>query len=40
VARNSVSLRAPQDLLNDLTEDPAQWLLAQQVEDEVKLPPS
>jgi hypothetical protein len=38
VARNIVSLRASQDLLDDLTEDAAQWLLAQKVEDEVKPP--
>ena len=39
VARNIVSLRASQDLFDDLTEDPAEWSLAQQVEDEVKPPP-
>lgn len=39
VARNIVSLREPQNLFDDLTEDPAEWLLAQRVEDEVKPPP-
>jgi hypothetical protein len=39
VARNIVSLRESQNLFDDLTEDPAGWLLAQHVEDEVKPPP-
>ena len=39
VARNIVSLRESQDLFDDLTNDPAEWLLAQKVEDEVKPPP-
>ena len=39
VARNFVSLREPQNLFDDLTEDPAEWLLAQRVEDAVKPPP-
>lgn len=39
VAQNIVSLRQSQDLFDDLTEDPAEWLLAQKVEDEVKPPP-
>ena len=39
VARNIVSPRESQDLFDDLTEDPAEWLLAQRVEDEVKPPP-
>lgn len=39
VARNIVSLQASQDLFDDLTNDPAEWLLAQKVEDEVKPPP-
>jgi len=39
VARNIVSLRASQDLFDDLTDEPAEWLLAQKVEDEVKPPP-
>lgn len=39
VARNIVSLRESQDLFDDLTDDPSGWLLAQKVEDEVKLPP-
>ena len=39
VARNIVSLRQSQDLFDDLSEDPAAWRLAQQVEDAVKPPP-
>lgn len=39
VARNIVSLRQSQDLYDDLTNDPAEWALAQKVEDEVKPPP-
>ncbi|MGS5085092.1 RES family NAD+ phosphorylase [Hydrogenophaga sp. A37] len=39
VARNIVSLQASQDLFDDLTDDPAEWLLAQKVEDAVKPPP-
>ena len=39
VARNIVSLRQSQDLFDDLTDDPAGWLLAQKVEAEVR-PPS
>lgn len=39
VARNIVSLRQSQDLFDDLTDDPAEWLLAQKLEDEVKPPP-
>ena len=39
VARNIVSLRQSQDLFDDLTDDPTEWLLAQKVEDEVKPPP-
>lgn len=39
VARNIVSLRESQHLFDDLTNDPAHWLLAQKVEDEVKPPP-
>ena len=39
VARNIVSPRESQDLFDDLTEDPAEWLLAQRVEAEVKPPP-
>ncbi len=38
VARNIVSLRQSQDLFDDLTDDPREWLLAQQVEGEVKPP--
>lgn len=38
VARNIVSLRESQDIFDDLTNDPAEWLLAQKVEDEVKPP--
>ena len=39
VARNIVSLRQSQNLFDDLTGDPAEWLLAQKVEYEVKPPP-
>jgi len=39
VARNIGSLRQSQDLFDDLTDDPIEWLLAQKVEDEVKPPP-
>jgi hypothetical protein len=39
VARNIVSLRESQNLFDDLTKDPTEWLLAQKVEDEVKPPP-
>lgn len=38
VMRNIVSLGESQDLFDDLTDDPAEWLLAQRVEDEVKPP--
>lgn len=38
VARNIVSLLQSQDLFDDLTDDPADWLLAQKVEDEIKPP--
>lgn len=36
VARNIVSLRQSQDLFDDLTNDPAEWRLAQRVEDDAK----
>lgn len=39
VIRNIVSLRESQDLFNDLTDNPEEWLLAQRVEEEVKPPP-
>lgn len=39
VARNIVSLRQSQDLFDDLTDDPSEWLLAQKLEDAVKPPP-
>ena len=39
VARNIVSLLQSQDLFDDLTDDPAEWLLAQKVQDEIKPPP-
>lgn len=39
VVRNIVSLHQSQDLFDDLTDDPAERLLAQKVEDEVKPPP-
>ncbi|MCC7279137.1 MAG: RES family NAD+ phosphorylase [Chromatiaceae bacterium] len=38
LARNIVSLRQSQDLFDDLTDDPAEWLLAQKVEVDVKPP--
>ena len=38
VARNIVSLQQSQDLFDDLTDDPADWLLAQKVEHEIKPP--
>jgi len=38
VIRNIVSLRESQDLFDDLTDDPSEWVLAQQVEDGVKPP--
>lgn len=39
VIRNIVSLRESQDLFDDLTDNPEEWLLAQRVEDQVKPPP-
>lgn len=39
VARNIVSLLQPQDLFDDLSDDPAEWLLAQKVEAEIQPPP-
>lgn len=39
VLRNIVSLRVSQDLFDDLTDDPAETALAQQVELQVKPPP-
>ncbi len=36
--RNIVSLHQSQDLFNDLTDDPTEWLLARKVEDEIKPP--
>jgi len=39
VARNIVSLLQSQDVFDDLSDDPAEWLLAQKVEDEIKPPP-
>lgn len=39
VARNIVSLGQPQNLFDDLTSEPAEWLLAQKVEGENKPPP-
>ena len=39
VIRNVVSIGSSQDLFDDLTSNPAEWALAQQVEDEVKPPP-
>jgi RES domain len=37
--RNIVSIRSSQDLFDDLTNEPSEWALAQQVEDSVKPPP-
>ena len=37
--RNIVSLRQSQDLFDDLSDDPADWQMAQRVEQEVKPPP-
>jgi len=39
VIRNVVSIRESQELFDDLTGSPEEWLLAQQVEDDVKPPP-
>lgn len=39
VIRNVVSIGSSQDLFDDLTSSPAEWALAQKVEDEVKPPP-
>ena len=36
VFRNIVSLRQSQDLFDDLTDDPAEWQIAQRVESEIK----
>lgn len=38
-AGNIVSLHQSQDLFDDLSDDPAEWLLAQAVEDQIKPPP-
>lgn len=38
VFRNIVSLRTSQDLFDDLTDDPAEWALAQKVEGDAKPP--
>lgn len=39
VLRNIVSPRQSQNLFDDLSDDPADWSLAQQVESEIKPPP-
>ena len=39
VVRNIVSLRESQNLFDDLTDSPEEWLLARQVANEVKPPP-
>lgn len=39
VIRNIVSIGTSQDLFDDLSSNPAEWALAQQVEDVVKPPP-
>jgi hypothetical protein len=38
VSRNIVALRKPQNLFDDLTDDPAAWQLAQRIEDVTKPP--
>jgi len=38
VARNIISFRDPQNVFDDLTDDPNEWKLAQQVEEEIQLP--
>jgi RES domain len=37
--RNIVSVHSSQDLFDDLSTDPDEWLMAQRIEDEVKPPP-
>jgi hypothetical protein len=39
IIRNIISIRSSQNLFDDLTDDPAEWALAQAVEDAVKPPP-
>jgi hypothetical protein len=39
VARNIVSPHRSQHLFDDLSDDPAEWLLSQRLEEEVKPPP-
>ncbi len=39
IFRNIVSIHSSQDLFDDLSSSPEEWVLAQQVEDEVKPPP-
>lgn len=39
IIRNVVSLRESQDLFDDLTDNPEEWLLAQRIEDQAKPPP-
>ena len=39
VIRNIVSIRASQDLFDDLTDNPDEWALAQRVEAQVRPPP-
>lgn len=39
VMRNIVSIRKSQDLFDDLTDNPDEWVLAQQVEAQVRPPP-
>lgn len=38
VFRNIISIHSSQDLFDDLSDDPEEWVLAQQVEGEVKPP--
>ena len=37
--RNIVSIRESQDLYDDLSDDPNEWEMAQNLEDDVKPPP-
>ena len=38
VARNIISFRDSQNVFDDLTDDPDEWKLAQQVQEEIQLP--
>ena len=39
IIRNIISIRSSQNLFDDLTDNPAEWALAQKIEDGVKPPP-